>query len=533
MHKYFSCSCPQISVDRKVYESTLIFVIRSTISFMLTKISSFAHIGLRSEHITVEIGTHRGTGGITIVGLGDTAVQESKQRISLAFRSSGFRIPTGHTIIVNLAPADVKKVGPRFDLPIALGILIVHELVDIPKDALERTVVLGELALDGSLRHVSGVLPATIAARNAGMKRVIVPMPNGPEAALIPDIEVIAAENLTELIAILAGEKQKPTIPPPASSPVHAVNTSVDFADVRGQAHAKRALEIAAAGGHNILMSGAPGAGKTLLARALRGILPPLTREESIEVSQIYSVANLLSTEEPLLRHRPFRTVHHTASGVSIVGGGQTPGPGEISLAHKGVLFLDELAEFPANVLEVLRQPLEDQTITITRAQGSVTFPAEFLLVAAMNPPEYSPGSIRRIKRRISAPLLDRIDLTISVQPVAVDDLQQQHNDGESSATILERVERARERQQKRFTDLPISINKAMGIRELRTFCVLDQQSETLLKQAVERLRLSARSYHRTIKVARTIADLNESDAIRATHVAEALQYRQTIGIED
>ena len=218
---------------------------------------------------------------------------------------------------------------------------------------------------------------------------------------------------------------------------------------------------------------------------------------------------------------------------MSIVGGGQTPGPGEISLAHKGVLFLDELAEFPANVLEVLRQPLEDQTITITRAQGSVTFPAEFLLVAAMNPPEYSPGSIRRIKRRISAPLLDRIDLTISVQPVAVDDLQQQHNDGESSATILERVERARERQQKRFTDLPISINKAMGIRELRTFCVLDQQSETLLKQAVERLRLSARSYHRTIKVARTIADLNESDAIRATHVAEALQYRQTIGIED
>ncbi|PIP65655.1 magnesium chelatase, partial [Candidatus Peregrinibacteria bacterium CG22_combo_CG10-13_8_21_14_all_49_11] len=382
--------CLRISVDRRVYDSTLIVTGRQAhpnplhfpLLSMLTKISSFANIGLHSEHITVEVGTHPGLGDITIVGLGDTAVQESKQRIRMAFRSSGFRIPTGKAITINLAPADVKKVGPRFDLAIALGILIVHDLAEIPKDVLKNTVVLGELALDGELRHVSSVLPATIAARQQGFTRIIVPMSNGPEAALIPGIEVIAAENFTELIAILIGEKEAPQIFPPASSPSREID--IDFADVRGQQHAKRALEIAAAGGHNVLMSGAPGAGKTLLARALRGILPPLSQEESIEVSQIYSVANLLSPETPLLSDRPFRIVHHTASGVSIVGGGQTPGPGEISLAHKGVLFLDELAEFPTQVLEVLRQPLEDQKITITRAQGSVTFPAEFLLVAAM-----------------------------------------------------------------------------------------------------------------------------------------------------
>jgi len=498
---------------------------------MLTKLTSFQNIGLNSVRVTVEVGAVRGgeEPKFYIVGLGDTAVQESKRRVHMALRSSGFKLASGRTITVNLAPANLRKSGPRYDLPIALGLLIINGQVRIEPKKLETMAFLGELALDGSLRHISGVLPAAIACRDEGIETIVVPTANGAEAALIPGVTVIAVDNLKELIEILQGERAPSAIAPPASS-ARRNDTLIDFSDVRGQEHCKRALEIAAAGGHNVLMSGAPGSGKTLLAKAFRGILPPLTQEESIEVSQVYSIANLLTSDSPLIQSRPFRTVHHTASGVSIVGGGQVPGPGEISLAHRGVLFLDEFAEFPTQVLEVLRQPLEDRTITITRANGSVTFPADFIMIAAMNPPKYNSASAHKIQRRISQPLLDRIDLTIDVQPVAIADLQKKPDtQAQSSASILARVVCARKRQQDRFAHLSISTNKEMSVKEIDSLCSLDNASQHILKMAVDRMGLSARGYHRTIKVARTIADLADREDIAQEHVAEALQYRQNI----
>lgn len=498
---------------------------------MLTSLTSFANIGLQSERITVEVSSTPGEAHIFIVGLGDTAVQESKQRVKVALRSSGYRLPTARTVTINLAPADLRKAGPRYDLPIALGILMSYDLLSVDEKKLREMAFLGELALDGSLRHVTGVLPAAIACERHGIKTLVVPAANGPEAALIPGLTIIAPETLTELVAILKEEKIPDCIEPSAAGREEAGGETIDFSDIRGQKLAKRAMEIAAAGGHNVLLCGAPGSGKTLLARAFRDILPPLSQEESIEVTQIYSVANLLPKDSPLLQNRPFRLVHHTASGVSIVGGGQIPGPGEISLAHRGVLFLDELAEFPSQVLEVLRQPLEDRRITITRAQGSVTFPADFIMIAAMNPPSAG-GNNLKIERRISAPLLDRIDLTIDVRPVPIADLQKKPKaSGDSSSTIAGRVEKARERQLRRFRGLSIRTNKEMSVKHLDELCPLDATSQALLRSAMDRMGLSARSYHRTIKVARTIADLEGAETLRTAHIAEALQYRQSVNV--
>ncbi len=524
-------------LTRWVYESTLLPVSHLYLLLshpMLACLSSFATIGLTSELVNVEIDLSKNLSGFMIVGLGDTAVQESKERIRSALRNSGIRFPSARKITINLAPADVKKIGPRYDLPMALGILLANGDLDMDPGVFADTVFIGELGLDGSLRHVSGVLPVALAARAEGKKRMVVPATNGPEAALVPGLEVIAAETLPELLKVLRREREAPEIPAPLASTQHIDDLGLDFSFIRGQDAAKRALEIAAAGGHNVLMSGAPGAGKTLLAKALRGILPPLTREEALEVTQIYSIADLLPRGIPLMQNRPFRSVHHTASGVSIVGGGKIPGPGEISLAHHGVLFLDELVEFPAHVLEVLRQPLEDRCITITRAHGSVTYPANFILVAAMNPPQYG-GTAARNRKRVSAPLLDRIDLSLDVQPVAVEDLQKvrAHEGAETSAEILLRVMAARERQEERFKEMRFHVNAAMDVRTLEKCCPLDTGSEELLAQAVRRLGLSARAYHRTIKVARTIADLGGAEHILQLHIAEALQYRQSVGIED
>ncbi len=498
---------------------------------MLTQLTSFTTFGLTALPVQVEIGvTPSSEAHFFIGGLGDTAIQESKHRVIMAIKSSGYRTAMGRTTNVNLAPAHIRKTGSRFDLAIALGVLASNDIIELPTTALKETAFLGELAFDGSLRHVTGVLSCVLAAREMGLKTVVVPEMNGSEAALVPGMKILALAKLTDVIACLRGEMQAPVISTPACAP--STFPIVDFSDVRGQAQAKRALEIAASGGHNVLLSGTPGSGKTLLANALRGILPPLTRDESLEVTGIYSVANLLPSSTPLIEERPLRTVHHTASGIAIVGGGQHPSPGEISLAHRGVLFLDELAEFPPQVLEVLRQPMEDRRITINRAQGTVTFPSDFILVAAMNPPKFSAASAASMKRRISAPLLDRIDLTIDVQPVEIADLQGKKNpSAETSAVIRSRVAGARARQIARFKGRSISTNKEMSVKDLESLCPLDKKSETLLRQAAERLQFSARTYHRTIKVARTIADLAGSEGIDVVHIAEALQYRQSVGV--
>lgn len=498
---------------------------------MLTQLTSFATIGVGAQKVNVEIGAPPGDGKMFIVGLGDMAVKESEWRVRMALRTSGHKFPTGRRITVNLAPASFRKAGPRYDLPIAVGLLIISGALEIDPERLKEMAFLGELALDGSVRHVTGVLPASAACRHHGIRTIVVPAVDGAEAALIPDMEVIGVSHLTELVSILAGEMDCPAVRTMQKTKAPEEHYA-DFADVRGQQAAKRALEIAAAGGHNVLMSGAPGAGKTLLARALRGILPPMTTEEAIDVTQIYSVANLLPEDSPLIAARPFRIVHHTASAVSIVGGGQMPGPGEISLAHRGILFLDELAEFPSQVLEVLRQPLEDRTITITRAQGSVTFPADFTLVAAMNPPTATGGPVRKMSR-ISRPLLDRIDLTIAVDPVEIADLQgTRPKHAETSDIIRRRVIVAREKQRKRFAGTSLVTNAAMDVRHIDRMCPLDARCAELLRKAAEKLGLSARAYHRTIKVARTIGDLAGAEKIEVPHVAEALQYRQNTNDE-
>ncbi|MCS7061662.1 MAG: YifB family Mg chelatase-like AAA ATPase [Anaerolineae bacterium] len=514
---------------------------------MLAKVLSCAVIGLDGTVVEVEVDSSRGLASFTLVGLPDAAVKESAERVRAAIRNSGLHFPSNR-ITVNLAPADLKKVGPAYDLPIALGMLIASE--QVVSGALQDAIVVGELALDGSVRHVRGVLPMTAFARDQGFKRIFVPLADAAEAALIPGIEVVAVQSLGELVGALNGLAALHVVPSsevgylPASA-THA-ETAVDFKDIKGQEVAKRALEVAAAGGHNVLMSGSPGAGKTMLARALPGILPDMTLQEALDVTRIYSVADMLPPDTPLITTRPFRAPHHTISHAGLIGGGKVPRPGEVSLAHRGVLFLDELPEFETRSLEVLRQPMEDKVVTISRVSGSLTFPANFQLVAAMNPCRCgwygdpvkpctcSPASISQYQKRISGPLLDRIDIHLEVSRVDYEKLADTRV-GETSEAIRRRVQAARQRQAARFAACRASdqsggriptCNADMTVSDVRVYCQLDEAGRSLMKAAVNQLQMSARAFHRVLKLARTIADLAGSERIHTVHLAEALQYR-------
>ncbi len=502
---------------------------------MLAKVTSCALVGLDGVLVEVEVDTARGMPSLTIVGLPDVAVKESGERVRAAIKNSNLLFP-GKRITVNLAPADIRKAGPAYDLPIAVGILIASE--QVWPQAVEGALFVGELSLDGSVRHVDGILPVAALASQEGIRRIFVPSVDAPEAALVKGLEVIPVEHLGQLAAHLQGLRAIPPYqaePDPTSSlpPAYAA----DFAEIKGQEHVKRALEVAAAGGHNVLMVGPPGAGKTLLARSMPSILPTMSFEESLEVTKIYSVAGMLPSDTPLIRHRPFRAPHHTISHAGLVGGGHWPRPGEISLAHRGVLFLDELPEFGTHALESLRQPLEDHLVSIARSTGTLTFPANFMLIAAMNPCPCgyygdpvrectcNTATIIRYQKRISGPLLDRIDIHIEVPRVDYDKLTADRL-GESSVAIRERVERAREIQRARFAGTSLTCNADMGPAEVREICRLDETGRNLVRAAMQQLQMSARAFHRILKLARTIADLAGSECIETAHLAEAIQYR-------
>lgn len=501
---------------------------------MLAKVISCAVVGLEGAIVEVEVDILPGLPRVIIVGLPDAAVEESGERVRSAIRNSGCSFPMKR-IVVNLAPADLKKAGPSYDLPIAVGILLSSEQVSAD---VSQTIILGELSLDGTVRHTNGILPMVALAHQQGFETIIVPEADAGEASLVTGTKIIPVNSLTQLVSHFKGEITVPTYKPDKTSEVVPPAVSgTDMAYIKGQEHVKRALEVAAAGGHNIVMSGPPGSGKTLLARSLPSILPPLTDEEAIEVTKIYSVAGLLPSDTPLLRQRPFRAPHYTISHAGLVGGGHWPRPGEISLSHHGVLFLDELPEFGHSVLEVLRQPLEDKTVTISRAQGSITFPAKFMLVGAMNPCPCgyygdpfrqctcSPGLVSRYQQRISGPFIDRVDIFVEVPHVDYEKLADNRM-GETSTKVQDRVTAARRIQQKRFEGTRLACNSDMTPTEVREFCPLDSQASSLLKAAMKQLYLSARAFHRIQKLARTIADLENADSIKAPHLAEAIQYR-------
>jgi magnesium chelatase family protein len=502
---------------------------------MLAQLNTFALLGIDAVPVEVEVDNSSARDPKTVlVGLPELAVRECIHRIERAMVNLGYHLPYGRTVI-NLAPADLRKDAGAFDLPISLGILISTK--QVVADKLDTCAVVGELALDGSVRPVVGALSMAMEARSRGLKRLIVPAANAREAAVVRDVEVFGVGSLDEAVGVLTGRASIEPVSPPTDEIEKLNQYTIDFADVKGQEFAKRALVVAAAGAHNVIMLGSPGGGKTMLARRLPTILPPLTPDESLETTRIYSAVGKLSPGESLLCTRPFRSPHHTISDAGMVGGGSVPQPGEISLAHHGVLFLDELPEFNRRSLESLRQPLEEARVTISRAAHSTTFPANFVLVAAMNPCpcgflgdpkracKCAPIAVEKYMGRISGPLLDRIDLHIEVPPVPFEDLSKP-GDGTGSAAMREQVFAARQVQAKRFGAKAGGLNGRMSSKQIRTHCVLDAEGQTVLKEAMESLGLSARAHDRILRVARTVADLAGSEPLTADHVAEAIGFR-------